>query len=523
MLDPSAWMMTGDPPRALPGTRSFDWGASRAPRTAWCDTVLYECHVKGMTMTHPEVPPEQRGTYLGLSSRPIVDHLLSLGVTAVELMPVQHRLSEPRLEAMGLSNYWGYNPIGWSAPDERLATAPGRQMDEFRTMVRGLHEAGLEVVLDVVYNHTAEGGADGPALTWKQIDPDVYRRDGQGRFVDWTGCGNTVDFRRPSVRSAVLASLLHWVEVLHVDGFRFDLAPVMGRDCAFLEELAAEPRLQGVKLIAEPWDLGPDGYRLGRFPPGWTQWNDQFRKNARRFWRGDTGQAAQLATRLAGSMDLFRRPSEGVNYVACHDGFTLRDLVSYDHKRNQANGEQGRDGTDHNHSRAWPQPLRTRLQRSLFATVALARGVPMLAHGDELGRTQRGNNNAYCHDSELTWIDWERCDQDQLAFVRRALQVRREQPSLRADEPLEPARTRWSAPDGAELTAKAWRRPSMRTFSLTLDDRLMVLLNASARDEAFTLPDGSWDVLLQSGPVETTPGLRVPPHSIAVLARGGTR
>jgi len=306
-------MMTGDPPRALAGDPAFDWGGDQPPRTPWNETVIYECHVRGMTARHPDVRPELRGTYLGLAEPAVIDHLLTLGVTAVELMPVQHKLDEARLGELGLSNYWGYNPVGWFAPDERFATAPGRQLDEFRAMVRALHAAEIEVILDVVFNHTAEGGADGPSLTWKLIDPAIYRRDAKGRYVDFTGCGNTVDFRLPRVRRLVRDCLLHWVEQLHVDGFRFDLAPVMGRDCDFLQELAAEPRLQGVKLIAEPWDLGPHGYWLGRFPAGWTQCNDRFRDTARRFWRGDRGQAAEFATRLAGSTDLFPAPAGGIN------------------------------------------------------------------------------------------------------------------------------------------------------------------------------------------------------------------
>ncbi len=498
-------LLTGTPPRPGSGLAPFDWGVTKPPRTAWTDTVIYECHVKGMTRLHPGVRPELRGTYRGMAEPAVLDHLLGLGVTAVELLPVQHAADEPRLAGLGLTNYWGYNPLGWFAPDERFATAPGRQGDEFRAMVRGLHEAGIEVLLDVVFNHTAEGA----------LPESFYRHDGRGQRVDWTGCGNTVDFSQAPVRDLVRDCLRWWVEELGVDGFRFDLAVTMGRGGDLLEELVRDPRLEGVKLIAEPWDLGPDGYRLGRFPDGWRSWNDCYRNAVRGFWRGDEGTAAEFATRLAGSTDLLPAPTSGINYVCCHDGFTLHDLVRNDRKLNEANGEQGRDGSNHNLSRDFGAraPL---VERSLLATLALSKGVPMIGGGDELGRTQQGNNNAYCHDSELTWTHWATADAELTRFVIDALALRRRFPILRSDRAWCDDDVRWFDPPGCELHAGSWSHPSLHAFVLRIGGELEILLNASERPVRFEVGDG-WEIGLESAPGE---GLgEVPAHGLQVLTR----
>jgi isoamylase len=446
-------------PKCVVVDPAFDWREDVPLRTPWDRTVIYECHVKGMTMRHPAVPERLRGTYLGLSSEPIVRHLRELGVTAVQLLPVQQEASEPRLARLGLTNYWGYSTIGYFAPAARFASGDrvGGQVAEFQQMVRELHAAGLEVLLDVVYNHTAEGGADGPTLAFRGIDNRTYYRldpREPSRYVDYTGTGNTVDVRAAAVLDLVLDSLRYWVEQMHVDGFRFDLAPVLGRtDEAFdprgpfFERVRQDPVLSRVKLIAEPWDLGPGGYQVGGFPPGWAEWNGKYRDAVRRFWRGDTGRVPELASRVAGSSDLYavdgRGPLASVNFVTCHDGFTLHDLVSYERKHNEANGEDNRDGSDQNLSRNWGVEgpatttqiarVRERVKRSLLATLACSQGVPMLSHGDELGRSQHGNNNAYCHDGPLTWVSWDLNDDARalLAFVRRMFALRAATPELR--------------------------------------------------------------------------------------------
>lgn len=457
-------------PRAVVIDPTFDWRGDEAPRTPWSDTVIYEAHVRGLTRLHPEVPPELRGTYLGLAHEAVIEHLLKLGITAIELLPVQHFVSERHLVANGLTNYWGYNPLAWSAPHAGYAVEPGNQVAEFKTMVRALHRAGLEVLLDVVYNHTAEGGTEGATLSLRGLDNAAYYRAPPGdpsRCEDLTGCGNTVDFGHAAARDLALESLRYWVEEMHVDGFRFDLAPVLGRGAGefdprapLLDRLAKDPALAGIKCIAEPWDLGPGGYSLGRFPAGWREWNDRFRDDARRFWRGDEGAAATLPGRVLGSVDLFadRGASASIHYVAAHDGFTLADLVSYERKHNLDNGEHNRDGSDHNYSDnlgvegpttvAAIRHRRGRRQRALLATATLSAGVPMIAHGDELGHSQRGNNNAYCQDSEVSWLDWrpETVDRELLDFTRRALAVRRE--TGLADEPPDTADIRWFGPGG---------------------------------------------------------------------------
>jgi glycogen operon protein len=522
------------------------------------------------------VPEEQRGRYLGLASEPVLEHLLGLGVTAVELLPVQHHAIDAHLAALGLPNYWGYMTLGFFAPDARYATgALGQQVTEFREMVKRLHRAGLEVILDVVYNHTPEGGHDGPTYSLRGLDDASYYRlrpDAPGEYLDFTGCGNSLDTGHPRALQLVLDSLRYWVSEMHVDGFRFDLAPVLARDSdqfqplgRFFEIVRQDPVLAGVKLIAEPWDLGPGGWQLGRFPAGWSEWNDRFRDVVRRFWRGDGGQLPELASRLAGSSDVFghggRAPQASVNFVAAHDGMTLRDLVTYGHKHNEANGEGNRDG-GHDESHNWGvegesasarvRKLRARARRNLFASLALAQGVPMISHGDELGRTQRGNNNAYCHDNERTWVDWEAADPEMLGFARTALAIRRANAVFRRrrffrGEPLGPGLpddVAWLRPDGTPMQEADWHDPARHALALAIpaeaadptDERgrpqpaaaVLVLLNGGPRVHAFTLPrparPGSWRELLNTACAEAgrcfagTDRLTVAPHGLVVLA-----
>ena len=536
---------------------AFDWGSSRRPGTPWERTVIYECHVKGMTMLHPDVPERLRGTYLGLCSDPVVTHLRSLGVTAVELLPVHQQASEPRLARLGLVNYWGYSPIAYFAPDVRFASeAPAGAVAEFKTMVRRFHEAGLEVLLDVVYNHTAEGGANGPTLSFRGIDNTSYYRLEHGppaRYVDYTGCGNTLDLRCGPALDLVLDSLRYWVEEMRVDGFRFDIAPVLARAdpafdpaAPFFERVRRDPLLAGVKLIAEPWDLGPDGYQLGRFPAGWAEWNGKFRDGVRRFWRGDAGTVGELASRLTGSSDLFapgdRGPLASINFVTCHDGFTLHDLVSFEHKHNEANGEHNRDGSDHNLSRNWGVEgaagstqvarVRERVKRSLLATLAFAQGVPMLSHGDELGRTQQGNNNAYCHDGPLTWVHWDLslAQRSLLAFTRTVFAVRAAAAAaLRRRSFLSPAPgpdgLTWLRPDGAPMTAEDWQHGATHVVGMLFDtgEPILLLLNGGGRSCAFSLPERGerpWTVVLDTAHDDAPAADReitLAPHSLVLL------
>jgi glycogen operon protein len=475
-----------DLPWAVVTDTAFDWQGDAAPRVPWRETVIYEAHLKGLTELHPEVPRALRGTYLGLASEPVVAHLKSLGVTAVELLPIHQAADNDQQARHGLTNYWGYATIGFFAPEARYARRAGAQVDEFREMVRRLHAAGIEVILDVVYNHTGEGGLTGPTVSFRGLDNASWYRQAHpssGQYEDFTGCGNTLDVRHPLVHRFVLDSLRYWVTEMHVDGFRFDLAPAIARDghgfdpgAPVFRELASDPAFAHVKLIAEPWDLGPDGYRLGQFPPGWAEWNGKYRDAVRRFWRG-AGGLAELAARVTGSGDVYeiagRPPEASVNFLTCHDGFTLADLVAYERKHNEANAEQNRDGSDWNESRNWgvegPTDVRRtlarrdRVRRSLMATLALSLGVPMLSHGDELGRSQQGNNNAYCHDSPLTWVDWTPAtERDEfLAFVRRVFELRRSAPLLTRgaflpfdDGPDAP--WRWLTPGGEPLTHADW-------------------------------------------------------------------
>ena len=528
-------------PRSVVVGGAFDWGDDRPLRRPWHQSVIYELHVKGFTARHPGVPAALRGTYAGLAAPAAVEHLLALGITAVEVLPVHHHVDERALVDRGLVNYWGYSPIGFFAPDTRYAstTGPGDAVVEFKRMVQVLHRAGIEVILDVVYNHTAEGNHLGPTLSFRGIDNDAYYRlqpDRPRYYVDYTGCGNTLSMRQPQALQLLMDSLRYWVLEMHVDGFRFDLASALARGAyevdrlsTFFEVIHQDPVISRVKLIAEPWDLGDGGYQVGRFPVGWAEWNGRYRDAVRRYWRGEPGRVADLAYRLTGSSDLYqsdgRRPYASINFVTAHDGFTLADLVSYDGKHNEANGENNRDGSDENLS--WncgvegpsDDPtvvaLRERQQRNLLSTLLLSQGVPMLCGGDEIGRSQRGNNNAYCQDNDLAWLNW---DLDERA--RRLLAVTRKLIALRhAHSEFHRRRffqgrplcghgmkdLAWLRPGGAEITMDEWHDASLRSFGVRLcgeamderdergepvtDDTLFLVFNSDAQDVEFSLPD----------------------------------
>ncbi len=566
-------------PKCIVVESAFTWADDRPPRTPWHKTVIYECHVKGMTMQHPNVPAPLRGTYLGLVTEPILEHLSGLGVTAVELLPVHHVATERRLLEQGLTNYWGYSSIGYFAPDARYATGTGpgaHQVTEFKSMVKRFHQAGIEVLLDVVYNHSGEGNHLGPTLSFRGIDNACYYRldpDKPRLHVDFTGCGNTLDLRHPRTVQLVIDSLRYWVEEMHVDGFRFDIAPVLGRGDhgfnprgEFFNLVRQDPVLAQAKLIAEPWDLGPDGYQTGRFPVGWSEWNDKYRDAVRHFWRGSPGRVGDLASRLSGSSDLYetsmRTPQASVNFVTCHDGFTLQDLVSYEAKHNEANLEDSRDGTDHNLSRNWGVEgptaavhivrMRERIKRNFLATLAFSQGVPMLSHGDELGRTQAGNNNAYCHDSPLSWVDWGLPPQNNelLAFTRRVFAIRAQNPLLHRrtffrHDPGSAGEAKeliWLSGNGQEMTAGDWSDESNHVLGMLMlgeasqevDERghsvsgasLLLLLNGGARSKQFMLPalerPGNWIELLDTSHELTRPvredGVHLAAHSLILLA-----
>ena len=514
---------------------AFSWGDDRPPRTPWKDTVIYEAHVKGLTRLHPDVPAQLRGTYAGLASPAMLDHLRRLGVTAVSLLPVHAFVDDKRLVELGLRNYWGYNTIGFFAPEMRYS-ATGT-LGEFKTMVKRLHDAGLEVILDVVYNHTAEGNHLGPTLSFRGIDNVVYYRlrpDDRRLYLDYTGTGNTLSTQHPIALRLIFDSLRYWVGEMHVDGFRFDLAPALAREQhafdpfgAFLDIARQDPALSQVKLIAEPWDLGEGGYQVGGFPPGWSDWNGRYRDAVRSYWKGDGGLVGELASRLSGSSDIFapggRGPTASINFVTAHDGFTLRDLVSYDVKHNEANGEGNRDGETHN--RSWNcgaegpaadpaiRALRRRQMRNFLATLFFSQGVPMLLAGDEIGRTQRGNNNAYCQDNEISWLDWNLGDEARalLALTQRLIALRNRHPLFRrltffrgrAVHDSSAKDIVWLHPQGREMTDEEWSQGFARCLGAhlsgrglterdehgvpVLDDDLMLLLNAHDEEIAFTL------------------------------------
>ena len=516
---------------------AFTWGDDRRPNVPWHDTVIYELHVKGFTMQHPAVPPQLRGTYAGLASGCTVEHLKRLGVTTVELMPVHAFIDDRRLVRSGLRNYWGYNSIGYFAPDSRYGRE--RPVSEFKTMVKALHSAGIEVVLDVVYNHTGEGDHLGPTLCFRGVDNASYYRlkpADPRYYVDYTGCGNTLNLVHPRVLQLIMDSLRYWVTEMHVDGFRFDLASALARELhevdrlgAFFDIVRQDPVLSQVKLIAEPWDLGEGGYQVGNFPPGWTEWNDKYRDTMRAYWKGDGGLIGEFAQRLTGSSDLYgssgRRPHASINFITAHDGFTLRDLVSYDAKHNEANMEDNRDGSNNNLSwnsgvegetdDAAINELRAQRQRNFLATLLLSQGVPMLTAGDEMGRTQRGNNNAYCHDDEISWLDWSIAPERSrlLEFVRRLIGLRRRHPVFRRrhffqGRPIRGSGVKdimWLKPDGGEMTDAEWQHEFPRCLGVMLagegmteidqrgrpvtDRNFLMLFNAHHEEIVFTLPN----------------------------------
>jgi glycogen operon protein len=539
----------GAMPKCVVVDPAFDWQGDRLPKIPWNQTVIYECHVKGMTMCHPDVPERLRGTYLGLCTKPVIEHLQTIGVTSVELLPIHHHITSRRLAERGLTNYWGYDSIGFFAPDARFAIAD--QVREFKQMVRTFHAAGLEVILDVVYNHTPEGNELGPTLSFKGIDNPAYYHlvpDDLRHYVDFTATGNTLNVGDPSTLKLVMDSLRYWAVEMHVDGFRFDLAPALARELwdvdrlsAFFDVMHQDPVLSLVKLIAEPWDVGPGGYQVGNFPVGWAEWNGRYRDTARKFWKGEEGQVSDIASRLSGSADIYqwtqRAAYASINFVTCHDGFTLHDLVSYEQKHNEANGENNEDGTNDNLSRNWgaegptddPAILdaRDRAMRNFIATLAFSQGVPMISHGDEIARTQDGNNNTYCQDNDLTWVHWKLDDRKRglLDFTRQVFSIRAENPVLRRrtffrgqviDHPGLKDLT-WLRADGAELTEPDWEDANARSLGMLIngdatdetDDRgepikgdtMLLLVNASDVGLEFALPNhgrGDWHALVDT-------------------------
>ncbi|MFI7589189.1 glycogen debranching protein GlgX [Spongisporangium articulatum] len=534
----------------------FDWANDRPPRREYHETVIYEAHVKGLTMTNPAIPEDIRGTYAAIAHPATIEHLVALGVTAIELMPVHQFVQDTTLTDKGLSNYWGYNTIGFFAPHNAYAASGqrGQQVQEFKSMVRALHEAGIEVILDVVYNHTAEGNHLGPTLCFRGIDNDAYYRlvdDDRSHYFDTTGTGNSLLMRNPHVLQLIMDSLRYWVLDMHVDGFRFDLAATLARQfhevdrlSAFFDIVQQDPVISQVKLIAEPWDIGDGGYQVGNFPPLWTEWNGKYRDTVRDFWRGEAATLGEFASRITGSSDLYqedgRHPIASINFVVAHDGFTLRDLVSYNEKHNEANGEGNQDGESHN--RSWNcgvegptddeqvLALRARQQRNFLTTLMLSQGVPMLAHGDELGRSQGGNNNAYCQDNELAWIDWKLDDAqaDLLAFTQRVVALRHEHPVFRRRRFFQGAAERggsselgdiaWFTPGATIMEQEDWDNGYARAFAVFLngekllapdrrgrkvvDDSFLILFNAHYEDLEFTLPPAEygewWNVVIDT-------------------------
>ncbi|HSK54103.1 MAG TPA: glycogen debranching protein GlgX [Jiangellales bacterium] len=560
----------------------FDWGDDRHPRTSYHHTVVYEAHVKGLTIAHPEIPDEIRGTYAGLAHPVMLGHLQSLGVTAVELMPVHQFVQDSTLEDKGLSNYWGYNTIGFFAPHNAYSSSGqrGEQVQEFKAMVKALHAVGIEVILDVVYNHTAEGNHLGPTLSFRGIDNAAYYRlvdDDRRHYFDTTGTGNSLLMRHPHVLQLIMDSLRYWVNEMHVDGFRFDLAATLARQfhevdrlSAFFDLVQQDPVVSQVKLIAEPWDIGDGGYQVGGFPPLWTEWNGKYRDCVRDFWRGEHATLGEFAARLTGSSDLYeadgRKPYASINFVTAHDGFTLHDLVTYNEKHNEANGEGGADGESHN--RSWncgaegetddPEvlALRARQQRNFLTTLLLSQGVPMILHGDELGRTQGGNNNVYCQDNEISWVDWGTVDGDLLAFTRSVAALRAEHPVFRQrkffdgrpDENGLPD-IAWLRPDGSPMTKEDWDAGFARSLMVFLngdairepdrrgepvvDDSFLMLFNAGDEQLTFQLPHTklgeAWQPVLDTDdtdvarrrPLRARRKVRVQPRAMLVLRRVG--
>ena len=535
----------------------FDWGNDRPPRIPYHETVIYEAHVRGLTLCHPEIPLHQRGTYAGLGHPAVIEHLRRIGVTAVELLPVHQFLPEQALVQRDLTNYWGYNTIGFLAPHNRYSSAGqrGEQVGEFKSMVRALHTAGIEVILDVVYNHTAEGDHRGPTLCFRGIDNEAYYRldlRDPRRYIDYTGCGNSLNVRHPHALQLIMDSLRYWVLEMHVDGFRFDLASALARELhdvdrlsTFFDLVQQDPVVSQVKLIAEPWDVGEGGYQVGNFPPLWTEWNGKYRDTVRDYWRGQPATLPEFASRLTGSSDLYessgRRPVASINFVTCHDGFTGADLVSYNNKHNEANGEDNRDGTNDN--RSWncgvegpaddPEinELRARQQRNFLTTLFLSQGIPMMLAGDEISRTQGGNNNAYCQDNEISWVDWSSAagERDLLIFTQKLARLRRRHPVFRRRRFFKGAFSgsgtgdlgadiAWLTPAGDEMTEEDWQASYAKSVAVFLngaaisepgprgdpvtDDRFLLLFNAGAEPITFTLPEsklsGDWEVVIDT-------------------------
>ncbi|WP_081258551.1 glycogen debranching protein GlgX [Mycobacterium kansasii] len=554
-------------PKAVVINPYFDWGTDRPPNHHYADTVIYEAHVKGLTQTHPDVPEHLRGTYAAVAHPAIVEHLTSIGVTAIELMPVHHFANDSTLVEKGLSNYWGYNTISFFAPDPKYssATSAGGQVQEFKAMVRTLHEAGIEVILDVVYNHTAEGNHLGPTLSMRGIDNAAYYRlvdDDKRYYLDHTGTGNSLNVGHPHSLQLIMDSLRYWVTEMHVDGFRFDLAATLAREfyevdrlATFFELVQQDPTVSQVKLIAEPWDVGPGGYQVGNFPPQWTEWNGKYRDTVRDFWRGEPATLDEFAYRLSGSADLYehtaRRPVASINFVTAHDGFTLRDLVSYNDKHNEANGEDNNDGESHN--RSWNcgfegpsddtgvNALRSRQQRNFLTTLLLSQGVPMIGHGDELGRTQNGNNNGYCQDNEITWVNWAEADVGLLDFTRAVSALRANHPVFRRRRFFsgKPVGRRgedglpdiaWFAADGSEMTDEDWGASFAKSIAVFLnghgipdrdlrgqrvfDDSFVLCFNAHHEPIEFTLPPAKfgekWRTVVYTGARQLAPRDELP-------------
>jgi glycogen operon protein len=568
-------------PHSVVVDNSFDWTGEHRPDVPWSDTVIYETHVRGFTMRHPGIPEELRGTYAGLAHPAAIEHLTALGITSVELMPVHQFVDPQHLVDHGLRNFWGYDSVGYFAPEARYSSAgdKGEQVVEFKAMIKALHAAGLEVILDVVYNHTAEGSEMGPTLCFRGVDNRSYYRlvEEKPRFYyDVTGCGNSLNAGSPSTLQMIMDSLRYWVSEMHVDGFRFDLASALARQfydvdrlSAFFDIIHQDPTLAHVKLIAEPWDVGEGGYQVGNFPVRWAEWNGKYRDCVRDYWRGQVAGVGELAARLTGSSDLYqgdgRSPFSSINFVTAHDGFTLRDLVSYNDKHNQANGEENHDGTDDN--RSWNcgvegetddpavQALRQRQQRNLLATLILSVGCPMIVAGDEMGRTQSGNNNVYCQDNETSWLDWENTDRELLDYTRHLIALRAEQPVLRrqrffAGQVGRGQRRKdvvWLDDHGVEMTEAEWDDESRRSLGMLLNgdeipdhtadghrirgDTLLLIVHSHHKDKLWTLPSGwgdHWEVLLNTAQgtppararvIEAAKPLRVSSRSLVVLRR----
>jgi isoamylase len=565
-------------PRSIVVDSSFDWEGDSLLRTPWNETIIYELHVKGYTRLHHEVEERSRGKYLGLASPKVISYLKDLGITAVELLPVHQRFTERSVVEKGFRDYWGYNTIGFFAPQSTFATSGlGEQVREFKQMVKALHYAGIEVILDVVYNHTAEGNQLGPTLSFRGIDNASYYRlspDDPRYYFDSTGTGNSLNMRHPRVVQLIMDSLRYWVLEMHVDGFRFDLASTLARELfevdklsTFFEVIQQDPVISQVKLIAEPWDLGQGGYQVGKFPYLWAEWNGKYRDTVRRFWRGDEGQLADLAYRLTGSSDLYqgtgRSPYASINFVTAHDGFTLRDLVSYNQKHNEANGENNRDGTDDNAS--WncgaegptTDPgilrLRQRQSKNLMLTLLISQGVPMIVAGDEFGRTQGGNNNAFCHDDEISWVNWklDAMAKELLDFTHTAVHLRKQHPVFRRKKFFQGRSIlhdskdiEWFRADGKEMTEDDWKDPHLKSIGVLLtgaamdevnergerisDETFVILMNASAEPVSFGTQklQGDWEVAISSlqsgrGSAPARDSFQLEPHSILMLRRAG--